>query len=153
MRDIQGNITGYQHRTPDKRIQTEGTRGYGYVGNSLVNTDYIRLVEGPYDVVYDNDVCVFGSLSYGMVQLLKLYTLLLAPDSDVIRQGSKLTSFVRMVDKLLDNGYNITGVEIFDKGYDPGSTYAENRERKIISAAEFIGTAKQKLCDYERARR
>jgi hypothetical protein len=145
MRDVHGNITGYQHRTPDKRIHTEGVRGYGYVGNALVNTDYIRLVEGPYDVVYDNDVCVFGSLSYGMAQRLKLYTLLLAPDSDVIRQRSKLQSFTRMVDRLLVKGYNIKGVEIFEKGYDPGSTYEENRERKIISAAEFIGTAKQKL--------
>jgi hypothetical protein len=145
MRDIQGNITGYQHRTPDKRIMTEGTRGYGYVGTSLVNTDYIRIVEGLYDVVYDNDVCVFGSLSLCMVQRLKLYTLLLAPDSDVIRQRSKLQSFVRMVDSLVHKGYNIRGVEIFEKDYDPGSAYAENRERKIISAAEFICTTKSKL--------
>jgi hypothetical protein len=145
MRDIHGKVTGYQHRTPDKRIKTEGTRGYGYVGSSLVNTDYIRIVEGPYDVVYDNDVCVFGSLSYGMVQRLKLYTLLLAPDSDVIRQRSKLQSFTRMVDSLAHKGYNIKGVEIFEKGYDPGSAYAENRQRKVLSSEEFISTAKQKL--------
>jgi hypothetical protein len=145
MRDVQGNITGYQHRTPDKRIKTEGVRGYGYVGKSLVNTDYIRIVEGVYDCVYSNDVCVFGSLSYGMVQRLKLYTLLLAPDADVIRQRSKLQSFTRMVDSLAHKGYNIKGVEIFEKGYDPGRAYEENRERKIISTAEFIGTAKQKL--------
>jgi hypothetical protein len=145
MRDIHGNVTGYQHRTPDKRIHTEGVRGYGYVGTSLVNTDYIRIVEGPYDVVYHNDVCIFGSLSYGMVQRLKLYTLLLAPDSDVIRQRSKLQSFVRMVDKLLVKGYNIKGVEIFERGYDPGSVYEENRQRTVLSAEEFISTAKQKL--------
>jgi hypothetical protein len=102
-------------------------------------------VEGPYDVVYDNDVCVFGSLSYGMVQRLKLYTLLLAPDSDVIRQRSKLQSFVRMVDRLAYKGYNIRGVEIFEKGYDPGSTYAENRQRTVLPAGEFIHSAKQKL--------
>jgi hypothetical protein len=145
MRDVHGNITGYQHRTSDKRIQTEGIKGYGYVGNSLVNTDYIRLVEGPYDVVYDNDVCVFGSLSYGMVQRLKLYTLLLAPDADVIRQRSKLQSFVRMVYRLLVKGYNIKGVEIFEKGYDPGRAYEENRQRKVLSAGEFVNSAKQKL--------
>jgi hypothetical protein len=145
MRDVHGNITGYQHRTLDKRIKTEGTRSYGYVGSSLVNTDYIRIVEGPYDVVYDNDVCVFGSLSYGMVQRLKLYTLLLAPDADVIRQRSKLQSFTCMVDKLLVKGYNIKGVEIFESGYDPGRAYEENRQRTVLPSAEFISTAKQKL--------
>jgi hypothetical protein len=145
MRDIHGNITGYQHRTPDKCIRTEGVRGYGYVGKSLVNTDYIRIVEGIYDVVYHNDVCVFGSLSYGMVQRLKLYTLLLAPDADVIRQRSKLQSFTRMIDSLAHKGYNIKGVEIFEKGYDPGSTYAENIQRTVLPTKEFISTAKQKL--------
>jgi hypothetical protein len=145
MRDIHGNVIGHQHRTPDKRIKTEGVRGYGYVGNSLVNTDYIRIVEGIYDVVYASDVCVFGSISYGMVQRLKLYTLLLAPDSDVIRQRSKLQAFVRMVDRLLAKGYNIKGIEIFDKGYDPGSAYAENRQRTVLPAREFVNSAKQKL--------
>jgi hypothetical protein len=58
-----------------------------------------------------------------------------------------------MVDRLLVKGYNIRGVEIFEKDYDPGSTYAENRQRTVLPAGEFISTAKQKLYNYEGARR
>jgi hypothetical protein len=35
-----------------------------------------------------------------------------------------------MVDSLAYKGYNIKGVEIFGKGYDPGKAYEENRERR-----------------------
>jgi hypothetical protein len=50
-----------------------------------------------------------------------------------------------MIDSLVHKGYNIRGVEIFDTGYDPGSAYAENRQRTVLPTKEFINAAKQKL--------
>jgi hypothetical protein len=50
-----------------------------------------------------------------------------------------------MVDSLVHKGYNIKGVEIFEKGYDPGSAYEENRQRTVLPAGEFVNSAKQKL--------
>jgi hypothetical protein len=145
MRNLIGDIVGYQFRDRDKRIETSGTKGYGYVGDKLVNTNTIRIVEGIYDVVYPNDVCVFGSITYRVLKKLKAYTMLLAPDGDIVHSRIKLQRFTKTVQRLLDESYSIVGVEVFNKDIDPGIAYEQGIRGKIYTAREFIKRSMEKL--------
>lgn len=145
MRDIQGNITGYQYRSKDKVIVTEGIKGYGYIGDKLVNANTIRIVEGIYDVVYPNDVCVFGSINYSMLKPLYLYRMVLAPDWDIVHSRVKLQRFINMLNKLA--GYQIEHIEVFRKDIDPAIAYEQGIRGTLYTKEDFIQKAKSKLCN------
>lgn len=78
-----GKVIGQHTRSRGKRSKTEGLRGFGYRESFLDPTQIYRVVEGPYDCIYPNDVCVFGIPSEAQGKLLKPYKLILCPDGDI----------------------------------------------------------------------
>jgi len=143
MKSPTGRIVGYYYRhTETKYSLLKGNLGYGYNGDYLSHTD-IRLVEGVYDVVYPNDVAVFGGLSMTKILPLMPYTLTLAPDGDVLYAEGKREGFVRSVKGLLRRGFAIQGIEVFEKDIDPHLSYTQNLPRVILTPNQF-------LAEYER---
>ncbi len=97
-RDPRGRITGY-HLRPSwiKAPWHVGARSLGYVGRVLDTggTGYIRLVEGPYDVLEPGDVCTWGFPSSQQVRALRGYDVVLCPDRDVWENPALLRSYIQ----------------------------------------------------------
>lgn len=140
MRKPDGEVIGYHHRFDGgKNSENIGHRGLGYVGRELATTNVLRVVEGVYDVVLPDDVCVFGKITSSPLKLLKYYPLCLCPDTDIIYNKANLQMFARTV---LHN-MNVEYIEILPKQYsDPGEMFASvpTLRGKIISRTKFLTT-------------
>jgi hypothetical protein len=84
MRLPNGKVIGYHIRYPSKKFENVGRRGLGYVGKSLASVNVLRVVEGAYDVVLNDSVCVFGKITRHSLYPLRHYPLCVCPDSDVM---------------------------------------------------------------------
>lgn len=129
MRNPSGETQGYHLRSLlGKDSQTRGVRAFGYYGErmpTLAETDsFLRIVEGPYDVVYPNDVCTFGLPDKAQLQQLNWRNLVICPDGDVFRQPKLLRGWFR---NLVRSQLMIEGVEIIPNGMDPDECRAEDR--------------------------
>jgi len=60
MRKPDGRVVGYHRRYPERQFENVGHKALGYVGNALLSTGVIRVVEGVYDVVLPHSVCLFS---------------------------------------------------------------------------------------------
>ena len=116
-----GAVVGKHLRLPDKISKTVGSRYFGYRQDFLHLSEIYRVVEGPYDCIYPNDICVFGIPSDAQSTALKNYKLILCPDGDIWMEKEKLVSWLR---PFLWN--NIVSVERC-KG-DPDETPLAERE-------------------------
>ena len=86
MRDHNGKVIGWHDREPGIKGINTGRRGLGYVGETLTSTQsrpYI-VVEGPYDVISDRHVCVFGLITPSTMKYLRMQYVWLQPDPDQI---------------------------------------------------------------------
>jgi hypothetical protein len=97
-----------------------GHRGFGFKGDELTSNpeNPIRLVEGPYDVLTDRDVCVYGLLTVRHMRALKGHCVILCPDGDVWMDEAKQKSILRC---LQDNhlGASVVYVERLEDDKDP----------------------------------
>lgn len=140
MRSPTGRVVGYHYRhIHSKWHKNKGSLGYGYSGDYLGHSD-IRLVEGVYDVVYPNDVAVFGGITMSKVLPLVPYTITLAPDGDIIAEDGKRESFIRSVKGLMRRGFAVQGIEVFGEGIDPHLSYTQNLPRIILTPSQFLAT-------------
>lgn len=80
-----GKVWGYHVRDSQlKQSRNLGSRAFGFHGEVPKLGSLIRLVEGPYDVVYPNDVCTYGLLpSEQQLRQLRYFRVILCPDGDV----------------------------------------------------------------------
>jgi len=130
MRDLLGKKLGYHVKGfLQKRSENHGTRGFGYYGDSapiLGNEthDVYRIVEGPYDVIYPNDLCTFGLPTMSHIVMLGIRNLILCPDGDVIQDARLLK---RWFQPFLKQNMLITGVEMIPDKLDPDECPQENR--------------------------
>lgn len=130
IKEPNGKQVGIHQRKPPKKSRTIGTRAFGYHADYLALDSTVRLVEGPYDVVYPNDVCSFGIPNNYQSRLLKPYQLILCPDGDVWK--SKKTVLQWLKPFLYSN---VKYVERVPDDKDPDEI--TETERKIIEWKEL----------------
>ena len=90
-----GKIVGVHERKPAKVSKTTGRRFLGYSENFLDLDKTYRIVEGPYDCIYPQDVCVFGIPSKEQAKLLKPYKLILCPDGDIWKSKKSVLQWLQ----------------------------------------------------------
>lgn len=146
MRKPDGSITGYHHRYLNKRSENVGKRGLGYVGSSLAIKDIVRVVEGVYDVVLPDSVCVFGKITSSSIRLLKHYDLCLCPDSDVVLDKKGLYYLYKTV----KYNPNVLYVELLRDGdaYDyftsgKGRGIIRDRNTFLVRTAQVLNIKKE----------
>lgn len=127
-KDRMGNVTGYQLRASwDKICRSMGVLTLGYAPSNLSNVDYIRLVEGPYDVIDSNDACCWGLPRFTNLEQLKYIPLVLCPDGDVWTDPKQA---LRWFKPFLTSGqYLIEYVEVLPFDKDPDEVPINERYR------------------------
>jgi len=131
MRDPSGRLTGIHLRGPGIS-KSVGRVSFGFRGPRMPMV--IRLVEGPYDVCYDEDVATFGLPTGSQLSALRDRLLILTPDGDVWTNPMLLKRYVKTLFKA-DVANNIWKVEILPSGKDPDEVPVE--EREAIDGSEF----------------
>lgn len=138
MRLPNGHVTGYYYRHTEYKYSTiKGHLGYGFFGDAIEHSS-IRVVEGPYDAVYENDVCLFGSLSGIKFKHLYPYEITLAPDGDILADRYRRANFRYTVKSLLKKGYSIVRIEEYPQDIDPHIAFTMNIRPVIIDPNRFI---------------
>lgn len=99
MRDHNGTVVGWHDREPGMKGLNTGRRGLGYVGDKLTSSPSspLVIVEGPYDVISDRHVCVFGMITPSAVKYLRLQYVWLQPDPDQIDTIAGRAKFLERV--------------------------------------------------------
>ena len=137
MRTTTGRTTGYHLRsTLEKQSNTRGVRSFGFYGPRIPTMaegdGLLRLVEGPYDVVYPMDICVFGIPNKAQVMQLAWRNIIICPDGDVWRDTDLLRAWIS---PFIRRDLMISGVEMIPNGGDPDECRAE--DRTLIPWEEF----------------
>lgn len=127
-------ITGvYLRRSDKKESKICGGGGFGWVGKGFPTSSPnhpLRVVEGPYDVLTDRDICTFGMVTQG-VRDLHGHSVVLTPDGDVWIQPELFQSFLKQVYNLIHSrrlGPYLVGLEIIPDGKDPDEVPVSKRE-------------------------
>lgn len=135
-RNIQGDIVGLalSDLVEHKRILL-GEKVLGWKGDELLSTpeDPLRLVEGPYDVVTDRDVCCYGLPRRRQLQMLRGHYVILCPDGDVWSDFTKRRAILLLLQ--VYDGATITEIEVLPEGIDPDDMLYADRPR--ITAQEL----------------
>lgn len=139
MRDIKtGELTGIHTRFGRSRYNI-GELGFGWAGTEppLSSPDYpIVVVEGPYDVLYPNEVCTFGLMSTGLIDELSGHSIVLCPDGDVWQKEPLRVRTLELLSKLMHSRrVYLVGVEYLRDGLDPDQLTQERTflDRFMIS--------------------
>lgn len=125
MRYPQGSPSGVYLRSKEKFSFIYGEKSLGYVGTGTLLSDYhnpLRIVEGPYDVVDDRDVCIFGAITKNQVDRYFMgHSIILAPDGDIwSNQNFRLAyNIYRILRYSSLSGIEIVGLDLFTEGMDP----------------------------------
>jgi hypothetical protein len=104
-----------------------GESGVAWPGDDIITSspeNPIRLVEGPYDVLYTRDVCVFGLFNPHALSMLRGHYVVLCPDGDVWGDESKLRVIRRAA---YYDQFTCLGVEYLPDGKDPDEVMAGDR--------------------------
>lgn len=99
MRDHNGVIVGWHDREPDSKGLNFGRRGIGFVGDKLTSNpaNPLTVVEGPYDVISDRHVSVFGLITPSALRFLRLQHVWLFPDPDILDTSARRNTFIERV--------------------------------------------------------
>lgn len=145
-RSAGGQVVGVQLRHPDKKeMRTYGIRAFGFVGDMLLSSpsNPLRIVEGTYDVLTPQDVCVFGTIHYKALAPLKGHYIVLCPDGDVWQKpdlAGKLIGALRQLTVYGDGrGAYVQHLEYIADGKDPDEVPVEDRQ--VVSVADVLGAA------------
>lgn len=138
MRSTSGDLTGVVLRRPGQSIAF-GSKNLGWVGEDFPRSSTltpIRVVEGPYDVLEANDVCVFGTISQSSINALAGHFVTITPDGDIWQRIELFRPFANMIEKTLMSGkVLIVSLEAIEEGKDPDEVPPE--DRIIISRREI----------------
>lgn len=127
-RDPRGRATGYLLRRGDKSI-SYGRRTYLYPDPLGGPFTFLRIVEGPYDVLYPEDVAVGGIINpYKVYRDLAPYEFIFCPDGDVWNTPELRWSFLTNLWPVLKAGV-LLGVEYLPDNLDPDQVPIEDRIR------------------------
>lgn len=133
IRTLDGRLSGFHARLGwTKAFVNSGPRLFGR-GLDLDRDRAVRLVEGPYDVRYPNDVCVFGMPTHVQAKALLWRPVILCPDGDVWDDYSKLRGWLY---PFIKNSSWVSYVEWLDKGADPDEVPEEQRTQVTFEKAK-----------------
>lgn len=115
-----------------KKARIHGNRGYGWSSENprLSDPDNpLRFVEGPYDVLDDDEIMVSGTLSpWKIAQDFKSHFIILTPDGDVWESKGLRRTFLYGLKRVLEQGVvSVVGVELIPDGKDPDQVAPEDR--------------------------
>ena len=113
MRNHNGETVGWHDREPGYKGLNYGRRGLGFVGDKLTSSQSSPLVvvEGPYDVLSDRHVAVFGLITPSALRFLRLQHVWLFPDPDILNTSAKRSLFSdRVLRPLMDSLVIVEGV-------------------------------------------
>jgi len=131
-RNTRGDITGLCLADLDNRSKiVVGTKTLGWTGERLLSSPDrpLRIVEGPYDVLSDSDVCTYGLPTKNQLKRLKGHYLIICPDGDVWPDPGKRAA---MLNLLRVEGPTILGFEVLDDGMDPDDVPYNLRTRLAV---------------------
>lgn len=120
--DSLGNLVGVQVRKPGKQHYTVGKTLFAWADpRGLVSTvdDPLTLVEGPYDVVDERDVAVFGVIHKKALKRLAGHYVILKPDGDVYQKPDLRRGFIAMLKARSELRATIVGIDVLLSGKDP----------------------------------
>lgn len=125
-RDPRGRATGYLLRRGDRSI-SYGRRTYLYPDPLGGPSTILRIVEGPYDVLYPEDVAVGGIIRPETIYRdLSPYQFIFCPDGDVWENQELLKPFLLGLYRVILRGA-VAGVEYLPDGKDPDEVSKEDR--------------------------
>lgn len=140
MRDPLYNEPIGQYMRWGKKSIISGEHGFGWVGQGdLLSTPSrpIRIVEGPYDVLTEQDVCAFGFSSFGAVKKLVGHSVIICPDGDIWQDTALTEQMIKLVKKLVvPPGPTLVGVEVIPDGLDPDTCPLD--KRKFVSRETLL---------------
>lgn len=130
-----GSVVGHYYRFGGKQSKIEGIKGFCYREQFMQFGETYRLVEGPYDCIYPNDVCILGYPTAFQANQLrwldKLGKLILCPDGDVWANKSNLKQWLSPFDK-----FKNTVVEYIPCYKDPDECPQD--ERTVVSLSKIL---------------
>jgi hypothetical protein len=134
-RDQFGRVIGWHNRHKSRKVcENEGRRGLGYVEDSLLSSPSgpLVVVEGPYDVITDRHVCVFGTISRPVLKRFRLQYVWLFPDPDQICTQPKRQRFhENVVGPALDDLVFVLGVIHGNADPDEATVLVHVPEREL----------------------
>lgn len=125
MKYQEGSPSGVYLRSRDKMSFIYGERGIGYAGSGPLSSSYhepLRIVEGPYDVIDNNHVCVFGAITQRVVtRYFTGHYIILAPDGDIWanRNYQLALNIYKILKYSIYDGVFIKGIDLLLNGKDP----------------------------------
>lgn len=131
------------HLRRGQRSQTIGDVGYSWPNapEALVSSaeNPLRFVEGIWDVMYDQDIVVFGIIHKKILSDFYGHYVILCPDGDVWEKPDLFKAFHKTLKWGMTNRRSafITGVEFLPHGKDPDEVPVEDRE--FIPRNQLIG--------------
>lgn len=139
MRTSSGVVTGWHNRKrASKEFINQGHRCLGYAGMHLVSSPSrpLIIVEGPYDVISDRHVCVFGMIT--SLKQFRLQHVWLQPDPDQLMTAATRAQFwLRVVRPAVeDHMVFVQGIIVGDADPDEATV---TRHYTLAQGKEFIG--------------
>lgn len=104
----------------------------------------LRLVEGPYDVLYPEDVCCYGIITQKkVVEFLRGHYVILCPDGDVWTKKDLFDQFTGFISRYLkyNKAVRILGIEYIPDGLDPDDV--EKEDRQLIGIKELMNNIRK----------
>ena len=128
-----------------KRSLFFGDRGWSWAdiegGRRLISSreNPLRFVEGPYDAIHPQDICVFGFINFTTVRPFIGHDIIICPDGDIFTKPDLLYAFKRTLWSLIYSQApkpNLLGIEYLPDGKDPDEVPVS--ERKFIPTAQLM---------------
>lgn len=141
-RNTRGDITGLCLADLEHKAKiVVGIKSLGWTGEQLTSSEAnpLRLVEGPYDVLSDRDICTYGLPSKNQLKRLKGHYIILCPDGDVWPDPGKRKA---MLNLLTVPGPQILGFEVLGADEDPDEVPYANRV--LVPTKEIVKPWRQR---------
>jgi hypothetical protein len=115
---------GVYLRLPNKKSRIVGDNGLGLQHPPAIPVvDVLCIVEGPYDVLEERDICTFGTFHAGVLRSLSPNAIILCPDGDIWQDPGLFAGFLQVLTWLLQPGGGVrpylVAVEHIPDGKDP----------------------------------
>lgn len=118
-----GKMVGMHERPLNEKGINTGNRGINWVGSKDILlkssfSSHLVVVEGPYDVIDDNYVTVFGTITPSSCKYLYAHYVWLWPDPDIINSEEKREHFVKNVQLIANNTAFVQGIIVSNRDPD-----------------------------------
>lgn len=143
---------GWLLRRPEGQALILGKMGYLWPdAPAFPVREYYRIVEGPYDVIADQDIAVCGFITASSLKPFAYLPVLLCPDGDVWQDPFLFKTFaetVRRITTVYEQAPHLVGIEVLKNGLDRDeATSADYEFIPGQHVREFLVEARRVLND------